>query len=133
VDETQTTRHWLDAPPTVAAVLVSHNGAVWLPKVIASLGSMYFAPTVWRVVDVSSTDGSGDMLRESFGAERVSVAPSGTGFGDAVRLALESLPRTDWIWLLHDDSSVLPGTLSGLLDTATSVSGRRCVASSRSA
>ena len=41
----------------------------------------------------------------------VSVTPS--------RLALESLPRTDWIWLLHDDSSVLPGTLSGLLDTAT--------------
>ncbi len=120
MDETQTTRHWLDAPPTVAAVLVSHNGATWLPKVIASLGSMFFAPTAWQVVDVSSTDRSADLLRDSFGAGRVSIAPSGTGFGDAVRLALESLPRTDWIWLLHDDSSVLPGTLSGLLDTATS-------------
>ena len=81
---------------------------------------MFYAPTAWQVVDVASTDGSADMLRDSFGAERVSHAPSGTGFGDAVRLALESLPRTDWIWLLHDDSSVLPGTLSGLLDTATS-------------
>ena len=59
-------------------------------------------------------------MRDSFGAERITYAPSGTGFGEAVRLGLESMPRTDWIWLLHDDSSVLPGTLSGLLDTATS-------------
>ncbi|GAA3514228.1 hypothetical protein GCM10022234_06340 [Aeromicrobium panaciterrae] len=120
MDETPTARHWLDAPPTVAAVLVSHNGATWLPKVIASLGEMFYAPTVWQVVDVGSTDGSADLLREAFGEGRVSTAPSGTGFGDAVKIALESLPETDWIWLLHDDSSVLPGTLSGLLDTATS-------------
>ncbi len=117
--ETAATSHWLDAPPTVAAVLVSHNGATWLPKVIASLGDMFYAPTAWHVVDVASTDGSADMLRDSFGEGRVSYAPSGTGFGNAVKLALESLPRTDWIWLLHDDSAPLPGTLSGLLDTAT--------------
>jgi len=120
VDEDLTTRHWLDAPPTVGAVLVAHNGVVWLPKVLASFARMVHAPTAWHVVDVSSTDGSAELLRESFGSDRITYAPSGTGFGDAVRLALESLPRTDWIWLLHDDSSVLPDTLSGLLDTATS-------------
>ena len=120
MDETSTTRHWLDDPPTVGAILVAHNGATWLPKVLASFAHMFYAPTTWRVVDVSSTDGSADLLRDSFGAERITYAPSGTGFGEAVRLGLESMPRTDWIWLLHDDSSVLPGTLSGLLDTATS-------------
>jgi GT2 family glycosyltransferase len=120
VDETGTTRHWLDDPPTVGAILITHNGATWLPKTLASFAHMFHAPTSWRVVDVSSTDGSADLLRESFGAERITYAPSGTGFGDAVKLGLESMPRTDWIWLLHDDSSVLPGTLSGLLDTATS-------------
>lgn len=120
MDETSETRHWLDDPPTVGAILVAHNGATWLPKVLASFAHMFYAPTTWRVVDVSSTDGSADLLRDSFGAERITYAPSGTGFGEAVRLALESMPRTDWIWLLHDDSSVLPGTLSGLLDTATS-------------
>ncbi|MGA8988523.1 glycosyltransferase family 2 protein [Aeromicrobium sp.] len=120
MDETSTTRHWLDDPPTVGAVLVAHNGARWLPKVLASFSDMFHAPTSWQVVDVSSTDGSADLLRDSFGAERITYAPSGTGFGDAVRLGLESMPRTDWIWLLHDDASVLPGTLSGLLDTATS-------------
>lgn len=120
MDENGTTLPRPVDPPTVGAVLVTHNGARWLSKTLASFTQMFQAPTVWGVVDVSSTDGSGELLRESFGAERITYAPSGTGFGDAVRIGLESMPRTDWIWLLHDDSSVLPGTLAGLLDTATS-------------
>lgn len=120
MDEIEATRHWLDDPPTVGAVLVSHNGARWLPKVLASFSNMFHAPTAWQVVDVSSTDGSADLLRDSFGNDRITYAPSGTGFGEAVRLGVAELPETDWIWLLHDDASVLPGTLSGLLDTATS-------------
>ncbi|MCW2771180.1 MAG: hypothetical protein JWR27_2613 [Aeromicrobium sp.] len=120
MDENETTRHWLDDPPSVAAVLVTHNGARWLPQVLASFARMAHAPTAWRVVDVSSTDGSAELLRDSFGADRITYAPSGTGFGDAVRLGLAELPPTDWVWLLHDDASVVPGTLSGLLDTATS-------------
>ena len=119
-DEARATRHWLDAPPTVGAVLVAHNGARWLPKVLASFAHMFHAPSSWQVVDVASTDGSAELLKESFGPDRVISAPAGTGFGDAVRLGLAELPETDWIWLLHDDASVLPGTLSGLLDTATS-------------
>ena len=114
------TSHWLDAPPTVGAVLVSHNGARWLPKVLASFSHMFHAPSSWQVVDVGSTDGSADLLTESFGVDRVIRAPAGTGFGEAVRLGVAALPRTDWIWLLHDDAAVLPGTLSGLLDSATS-------------
>lgn len=99
---------------------MAHNGARWLPQVLTSFASMDHAPSFWRVVDVASTDGSADLLRDSFGADRVTYAPSGTGFGDAVRMALAEMPETDWIWLLHDDASVLPGTLAGLLDTALS-------------
>jgi len=112
--------HWLDNPPTVGAVIVAHNGARWLPKVLGSFSSMFYAPTAWRAVDVGSTDGSADLLRDAFGAERISFAPSGTGFGEAVWIGAEQLPPTDWIWLLHDDAAVLPGTLAGLLDVATS-------------
>lgn len=120
MDEIEARRHWLDDPPTVGAVLVSHNGARWLPKVLASFSNMFYAPAAWQVVDVSSTDGSAELLRDSFGPERITYAPSGTGFGEAVRRGVAELPETDWIWLLHDDASVLPGTLAGLLDTATS-------------
>ena len=118
-EEVEETRPWLAEPPTVAAILVAHNGAAWLPKVFETLAVMDFAPTTWNVVDVSSTDGSGELLRQTFGAERITYAASGTGFGAAVKLGLESAPRTDWIWLLHDDCAVTPGTLAGLLDEAT--------------
>ncbi len=120
MDDEQQTPTWRSSPPTVAAVLVSHDGATWLPKVLSSLASLSHAPTAWHSVDVSSTDGSAELLRRSFGAERITYAPSGTGFGQAVRLGLSELPRTDWIWLLHDDVTVTPGTLAGLLDEAMS-------------
>ncbi len=119
VDDEQVIAAWRSSPPTVAAVLVSHDGAPWLPKVLASLAGLSHAPTAWHAVDVSSTDGSAELLRRSFGGERITYAPSGTGFGQAVRLGLAELPRTDWIWLLHDDLTVTPGTLAGLLDEAT--------------
>jgi GT2 family glycosyltransferase len=119
-EESAAEHHWLNNPPTVGAIVVAHNGARWLPKVLNSFAHMFHAPTAWRAVDVGSTDGGAELLRDAFGADRISYAPSGTGFGEAVRLGLEQLPRTDWIWLLHDDAAVLPGTLAGLLDVATS-------------
>lgn len=119
-EEAEETRPWLAEPPTVAAILVAHNGAAWLPKVFESLAVMEFAPTSWNAVDVSSTDGSGELLRETFGADRITYATSGTGFGAAVKLGLDAAPLADWIWLLHDDCAVTPGTLAGLLDEATS-------------
>lgn len=118
-DEVAAEHHWLNNPPTVGAIVVAHNGARWLPKVLNSFANMFHAPTAWRAVDVGSTDGGAELLRDAFGSDRISYAPSGTGFGEAIRLGLEQLPRTDWIWLLHDDATVLPGTLAGLLDVAT--------------
>lgn len=111
---------WRAAPPTVGAVLVTHDGGRWLPQVLASLAALEHAPTSWRVVDVSSTDDGPELVREAFGAERVTYAPAGTGFGDAVRLAVDALPHTDWLWLLHDDAVVQPDALAALLDEATS-------------
>lgn len=119
-EEVEDTRPWLPQQPSVAAVLVAHNGAAWLPKVLESFAVMDYAPSSWHVVDVSSTDGSGELLTATFGADRITYAPSGTGFGDAVQIALKSAPPSDWVWLLHDDSAVTPGTLAGLLDEATS-------------
>lgn len=119
-EEAPSEHHWLNNPPTVGAIVVAHNGARWLPKVLNSYTNMFHAPTTWRAVDVGSTDGGAELLRDAFGPERISYAPSGTGFGEAVRIGIEQLPKTDWLWLLHDDAAVLPGTLAGLLDVATS-------------
>ena len=119
-DVAEQERPWLTSPPTVGAVLVAHDGATWLPKVLESFAALEHAPTAWRVVDVASTDDGADLLRRSFGADRIQYAPSGTGFGAAAQLGIDALPPTDWIWLLHDDAAVEPDALAGLLDVATS-------------
>jgi GT2 family glycosyltransferase len=111
---------WRSDPPTVGAVLVVHDGGRWLPQVLASFAALEHAPTSWRVVDVSSTDDGAELVRDSFGPERILYAPSGTGFGEAVHRAVASMPRTDWLWLLHDDAAVQPDALAALLDEATS-------------
>ncbi len=103
----------------MGAVLVTHDGGRWLPQVLASFSALEHAPTSWRVVDVSSTDDGPELVREAFGPDRVTYAPAGTGFGAAVRLAVDTMPRTDWLWLLHDDAIVEPGALAALLDEAT--------------
>lgn len=118
-DEAPVVPAWRSSPPTVGAVLVTHNGARWLPQVLASFAALEHDPTLWRVVDVSSTDDGADLVRSSFGADRITYAPAGTGFGEAVHRAVSAMPRTDWIWLLHDDAAVRPDTLAALLDEAT--------------
>lgn len=113
-------RPWRSSPPSVGAVLVTHDGARWLPQVLESFAALTYGPTAWRVVDVASTDEGAAMVRSSFGAERITYAPSGTGFSTAVRLGIDALPDTDWIWLLHDDAALEPAALAALLDEATS-------------
>jgi hypothetical protein len=61
-DEPPPEHHWLDDPPTVGAVIVAHNGAHWLPKVLNSFSDMFYAPTAWCAVDVGSTDGGAELL-----------------------------------------------------------------------
>ncbi|RYJ06831.1 MAG: hypothetical protein EON52_04320, partial [Actinomycetales bacterium] len=77
MDEEEQLEHpWLPSRPTVGAVLVAHQGGRWLPQVLASLADMEYAPRAWRVVDVGSTDRGADLLRDSFGADRMIYAGS---------------------------------------------------------
>src|SRR5215471_17127163 len=87
--------------------------------------------SVQRVVavDTGSTDRSGSMLAQAFGRSAVFGMDRGTGYGVAVAQALRHraanahVPlsgtsredRTEWIWLLHDDSEPAPDALEQLL------------------
>jgi GT2 family glycosyltransferase len=122
----------------VAAVVVSHDGARWLPEVLAALAAQTRAPQRVLGADTGSTDGSAATLAEALGPERVVDLPPTTGYGAAVAAALAladaepaaPLPRrrredgeappepVDWVWLLHDDSAPEPDALARLLDAA---------------
>ncbi|MDN5855648.1 MAG: glycosyltransferase family 2 protein, partial [Actinomycetia bacterium] len=117
-DENPPDQAWLSNPPSIAAVLVAHNGARWLPQALAALGSQTHRASHGIAVEVESKDDTGAQLAARFHEQAIVHVPSGTGFGDAVRAGIEALPRTEWVWLLHDDCAPAPDALERLLDDA---------------
>ncbi len=107
--------------PRVTAILVVHDGATWLPEVVASLASQTRPIDHTLVVDTGSTDASSKLLKN---ARLASISMErDTGFGAAVAKAVLSLPESDseseWIWLIHDDCAPQPGALEALLDAVS--------------
>lgn len=91
----------------VTAILVVHDGATWLPQVVAAVASQTRTPNRTIAVDTGSKD---DSLKLLSGARIKSISINrGEGFGTAVAEAVATLPPTEsedeWLWLLHDDSA----------------------------
>lgn len=112
----------------VTAVVVSHDGEVWLPAVLTTLAAQTRLPDTAVGVDTGSRDASPDLLAASFGPDRTVRLEHRVGFGAAVRAGLAHLGPRDrepfapeevsWVWLLHDDSAPDTECLARLLDTA---------------
>ncbi|MBK5307409.1 MAG: glycosyltransferase family 2 protein [Frankiaceae bacterium] len=100
----------------VTAVLVSCDGARWLPDVLAALAASTAQPARVVCVDAGSTDGSEALLEAAYGD--VLQLPRGTGFGAAVAAGLQGAPESEWVWLLHDDAAPEPDALAALLTYA---------------
>ncbi len=97
----------------VTAVLVAHDGAIWLPEVLSCLAASTSPPRQVICVDTGSIDTSRELLEAAYGS--VLSLPRDTGYGAAVTAGLVGAPPAGWLWLLHDDCAVEPGTLSALL------------------
>ena len=116
---------------TVTALLVSHDGARWLPAVLAGLTGQTLPVDRVVAVDTTSRDESVELIRNGLagvGPDEssvvVDVVPGSTSYPAAVRRGLDLLPAHDrsgppsedeWIWLLHDDSNPEPTALAELL------------------
>ncbi len=118
----------------VTAVIVAHDGAVWLPRLMEALGAQ--TKPVQRVVavDTGSRDRSGSLLAAQLGQAAVFGMDRSTGYAAAVRRAVQhkaaSVPvsgapgrgrgdEVEWLWLLHDDCEPAPDALEQLLRGAT--------------
>ena len=100
----------------VSAILVVHDGATWLPEVVASLASQTRAIDQIVAVDTGSIDSSAKLLKGA----RIPILTMAreTGFGAAVASAVEKLPpaaANEWLWILHDDCAPDPKALESLL------------------
>ncbi len=111
----------------VSVVLVSHDGASWLPAVLDGIRAQT-APVAGVVaVDTGSKDGSADLIESALRAGpavpvRVLRESGRTSYPEAVALAMDAVDQhglaTEWVWLLHDDSTPAPDALEQLLRTA---------------
>ncbi|MDK1317356.1 glycosyltransferase family 2 protein [Arthrobacter sp. zg.Y20] len=109
----------------VCAVVVSHNGARFLPETLSALTAQSRPADFCIGVDAGSTDASASLLQLGLPVgSPVIAAPARGGFGAAVKAGLAELPKrggadrdpaSEWIWLLHDDSAPAPGALEELL------------------
>ena len=109
----------------VAALLVTHDGASWLPAVLAGVQEQTRSVDVLVAVDTGSRDDSAALVRDAVTGHcpleqrRLSAD---AGFPDAVaegRTALAEAGRApEWIWLLHDDARPAPDALAALLAAA---------------
>ena len=104
---------------SVAVLLVSHDGARWLPGVLAGLAAQSVRPGLVTGVDTGSRDESATLLE---GACHDVVRAGPAGYPEAVRLGLERIALAEhdheWVWLLHDDSRPDDGALAALLTAA---------------
>ena len=109
----------------VTALLVSHDGAKWLPAVLASLERSTVAPARLVTVDTGSTDESADLVRRATGVEVIALAGS-TGYPEAVRAGLAACGPAEpdeWVWLLHDDGAPAADCLAVLSAAAEEAGG----------
>lgn len=72
----------------VTAVLVSHDGARWLPEALAGLLGQERPVQNAVAADTGSADDSAQLLTDALGADRVLHLARRTGFGQAVEEAI---------------------------------------------
>jgi GT2 family glycosyltransferase len=104
----------------VTAILVAHDGSIWLPAVLTQLARQTRPANAVLAVDTGSTDNSSELLTTSLGADRVIEVGADQSFSAAVNLAASQAPAgqadaIEWIWLLHDDSAPSSHCLEQLL------------------
>ena len=103
--------------PRVTALLVVHDGAAWLPEVVASITSQSRGADQILAIDTGSLDSSAKLLK---GARIPTVTlDRATSFGAAIQHGISQLPPAisgsdEWLWILHDDCALDPRALEEL-------------------
>lgn len=118
--ETQTER---TGGARVLCVLVCHNGAAWLPQVLAGIGASDERPWHVLAVDNGSDDDTPALLDSSETVDGVLTLTGEDGYAAAVRAGVSHARQRwgevgEWLWLLHDDSVPEEHCLSTLLSVA---------------
>lgn len=103
----------------VSVVIVSFNAREWLGRCLASVYAQRLQPLEVIVVDNASSDGSVQMIAESFSSVQVISCPTNLGFAAANNLAARNASQQSrWLALLNPDAFPEPDWLETLLAAA---------------
>src|SRR5256885_13838161 len=107
-------------PPSVLVVLVAKDGAAWLRQCLVGLSRQTYQRLRVIAIDNASVDGSGALLDQALGADRVIHLEANVGFGAAVAAALgvPDAAEADYVLLLHDDALLAPDAIHRMVETA---------------
>lgn len=111
------------APPRVLAIVVSHDGAAWLPRTLRALTAQRYPNLEVLGVDNASTDETRQLLFDALSPSRVLLAEEDLGFGAAVSLALDAhdgrmdlgADPAEYVLLLHDDVALASDAVAELV------------------
>lgn len=115
-----------DSPPIeihhfVTAVVISQNGAEWLPTTLKNLRNQSRPIDQFVAADVESADASVTLL-QSAGASFIVHLPAGSTQSMAANACLKEVDdrpgHVHWMWFLHDDSAPEIDALEKLLVAA---------------
>ena len=106
--------------PSVAVVLINYNSAADTLACVESLQAMPWPGLRIIVVDNASQDDSVVKLRALEPAITLIASPTNTGFSGGNNLAFNYLKTDmpDYVWVLNNDTTVMPDTLSHLVQMA---------------
>lgn len=102
--------------PSVTAVIVTHNGAEWLPRCLDSLASST-VPVQVILIDNASTDSTLKIASSRSAIETIALTEN-VGFSQANNIGITRAIASgaDYVLLLNQDAWIAPDTLQVLID-----------------
>lgn len=105
----------MSAEPCVSVIVVTYESRVFIT---GCLNSVYRSGAPWIaecwVVDNASSDGTADLIRETFPQVRVIANPQNAGFGRAVNMAAKQAGG-EFLLILNPDTVAEPGAVAELV------------------
>lgn len=103
---------------TIGAVIVTYNRRELLEECIAAVRAQTHAVDHVMVVDNASTDGTPQLMRESYADLELIELPTNEGaaggFHEGMKAGMER--GFEWLWVMDDDTIPQPDALEKLLD-----------------
>src|SRR5919198_2905294 len=112
-------------PSSVLVILVAKDGAGWLRQCLVALSRQTHARLGVVAVDSGSSDGSGDILQQALGSDRVIRFDHPVPFSRAADVGLHSelAGEADYVLFMHDDVLLGPGAIARMVEAAERVEG----------